>query len=105
MAYAAMGISYVNLNELALAAQNLTKAYDLRNRVSERERFHIESMYYMQSLGDLDKAKQTLLQWEQTYPRDYVPYVDLGTLYADSGNWDGRSEPNASGGQAQSRQL
>ena len=89
MAYAAMGISYGNLGELALSAQNLTKAYDLRNRVSERERFHIESMYYMQSLGDFDKAKRSLLQWEQTYPRDSIPYLDLGTVYSDSGNWDG----------------
>ncbi len=88
MAYAAMGISYSNLGELALAAQNLTKAYDLRNRVSERERFHIEGMYFSNALGDLDKARQSLLQWEQTYPRDYVPYVDLGSVDAQTGHYD-----------------
>ncbi len=88
MAYAAMGISYGNLGELALSAQNLTKAYDLRNRVSERERLHIESMYYLNALGDLDKSKRSLLQWEQIYPRDYVPYVDLGTGEAEAGHYD-----------------
>jgi tetratricopeptide (TPR) repeat protein len=88
MAYAAMGISYSNLGETALAAQNLTKAYDLRNRVSERERFHIESQYYNIASGDLDKAKQSLLQWEQTYPRDFIPYVDLGVLDSNTGHYD-----------------
>ncbi len=46
-------------------------------------------MYYLNALGDLDKAKRSFLQWEQTYPRDWVPYLDLGTVYGGSGNWDG----------------
>jgi tetratricopeptide (TPR) repeat protein len=87
MAYAEMGISYGNMGEYGLATKNLTKAYDLRNRVSERERFHIASMYYLTALGDLDQARQTLQRWQQTYPRDFIPYVDLGSVEAAEGQW------------------
>ncbi len=87
-AYAALGVAYSNLGEYSLSAQNLTKAYDLRNRVSERERFRILSMYYLTALGDLDQARQALLQWQQTYPRDFIVYVDMGSLDAEAGQWD-----------------
>ncbi len=86
MAYGAMGIAYSNEGEYALAIKDLTKAYDLSNRVSERERFHILSMYYLTALGDLGRARQTLQQWQQTYPRDFIPYVDLGSVEADMGH-------------------
>ncbi len=87
MAYGAMGIAYSNLGEYGLATKNLAKAYDLRNRVSERERFHILSMYYLTALGDLDQARQTLQQWQQTYPRDFISYVDLASVEAELGRW------------------
>ncbi len=92
LAYALMGISYGNLGELGLSAQDLTKAYQLRNRVSERERFHIESMYYQNALGDLDRARQSLLQWQQTYPRDFIPYVDMGSVDAQAAEWNKSAE-------------
>ena len=104
LAYAAMSYTYANLNESGRAAENARKAYELRDKVSERERFLIEVAYYENVTGDLEKTAQTLEVWKQTYPGDYVPYGDLGVLYTALGNLEGaleeareaqRREPNA----------
>ena len=58
MAYASLGTSYSNLGETTLAAENTRKAYELREQVSEREKFYIESHYYGNVTGDLEKARQ-----------------------------------------------
>jgi DNA-binding winged helix-turn-helix (wHTH) protein/tetratricopeptide (TPR) repeat protein len=81
MAYAVLGTSYYNLNETRLAAENLRKAYELRERVSEREKFYISSHYEILVTGDLEKGMQVLELWAQTYPRDVVPMTDLTVGY------------------------
>src|SRR5208282_1216312 len=58
-AYAALGISYSNLREPGRATENLRKAYDLRDKVSERERLRISANYYLLATGELEKAIQT----------------------------------------------
>jgi eukaryotic-like serine/threonine-protein kinase len=78
MPYAAMSIAYSNLNEAGRAIENAHKAYELREKVSERERFYIEATYYLDATGELEKAAQAYELWQQTYPRDDVPYRDLG---------------------------
>ena len=88
MAYAAMSAAYGNLNEAGRAAENARKAYELREKVSERERFSIEANYYMYATGELEKAAQVYELWQQTYPRDYVPYANLGFIYGCLGNWE-----------------
>jgi eukaryotic-like serine/threonine-protein kinase len=80
MAYAALGNAYSNLQETGRAAEYLRKAYDLRERVSERERFYIESHYHHFATGDLEKARQVYEQWEQTYPRDAGPRTNLAAI-------------------------
>ena len=60
MAYAAMASAYGNLNEVGRAAENARKAYELREKVSERERFSIEANYYLRATGELEKAAQSL---------------------------------------------
>ena len=52
----------------------------LREKVSERERFNIEGSYYLFATGELEKAAQTFELWQQTYPRDDVPYRSLGLV-------------------------
>ncbi len=76
---------YCNLNEVGRAAENARKAYELREKVSERERFSIEANYYLYATGELEKAAQTYELWQQTYPRDYLPYTSLGFISASSG--------------------
>src|SRR5262249_37793365 len=56
MAYAALGVAYHNLQQSSLATENLKKAYDLRDRVSEHERYRISALYYQFVTGELEKA-------------------------------------------------
>jgi eukaryotic-like serine/threonine-protein kinase len=88
MAYATLGTTYINLGEKNLAAENTTKAYELRARVSEREKFYIESHYYHFVTGDLEKARQVYELWAQTYPREEVPPNNLGSIYQSLGQYD-----------------
>ncbi len=88
MAYATLGVDYSNLGETTLASENTKKAYELRERVSEREKFYIESHYYQYVTGDLEKARQAYELWAQTYPRDLVPPSNLGVIYENLGEYD-----------------
>jgi serine/threonine protein kinase/Tfp pilus assembly protein PilF len=86
MPYAAMSAIYGNLNEVGRAAENARKAYELREKVSERERFYIEAFYYLTATGELEKAAQRYELWQQTYPRDSLPYGNLSFVSASLGN-------------------
>lgn len=87
-AYAAMSAAYYTLNQGSRAAESARKAYELREKVSERERFAIEALYYLGVTGELDKAAQTYELWQQTYPRDPAAYVNLGVIFGQLGNWE-----------------
>jgi len=88
LAYAAMARDYSVLNEVGRGAEYARKAYDLREKVSERERFVIEFRYYAFATGELEKAAQTVELFQQTYPRDAQPYLQLGYVYAALANWE-----------------
>jgi len=88
VAYSGMSNVYWALNEVGQGAENIRKAYELREKVSERERFAIEADYFVFATGELEKAAQTLELWQQTYPRDYFPYRRLGNISATLGNWE-----------------
>jgi tetratricopeptide (TPR) repeat protein len=74
LAYAWMAQIYNIQNEVGRADENAYKAYELREKVSERERFFIEGSYYLNATGELEKATQTYELWQQTYPRDSDSY-------------------------------
>jgi len=80
IAYAALSFTYGNLGEGMLSAENARKAYELRERVSERERFVID-FAYRTNTGELEESAQICERWKETYPRDYLPYGDLGVIY------------------------
>ena len=88
MPYAAMSTAYGNLNEFGRAAENARKAYELRAKVSEREKFFIEANYYGTATGELEKVAQPYELWRQIYPSDDVPYIGLGFLSGQLGNWE-----------------
>ena len=73
MAYANLALSYSGVGESVLAAESATKAFQLRERASERERFFITFNYEREVTGNLEHAFQTLELWEQTYPRRSAP--------------------------------
>jgi len=88
MAYAVFGQISANLGEGALGAEYTQKAYDLRDRTSELEKFYIESHYYENVLGDSQKADQVYELWAQTYPRDSIPANNLAVAYGLEGQWE-----------------
>jgi eukaryotic-like serine/threonine-protein kinase len=88
MAYASLGISYYNIGEKGHGAENTRKAYDLREPVSQREKFYIEAHYHDHVTGDLEKARQAYQLWAQTYTRDWVPPNNLGIAYFNLGQYD-----------------
>jgi tetratricopeptide (TPR) repeat protein len=88
LAYRAMAVAYSDGNEIGRAAEYSRKAHDLREKVSERERFSIDGFYYFIATGELEKAAQTYELWKQTYPRDSIPYSNLGYIYVSLGNYE-----------------
>ena len=85
IAYAGLGITYGTAREYDLAAQFSRRAFELRERVSERERFYISARYYMDVLNDGDRAIEVLELWKQTYPRDFAPRTNLSARYSAIG--------------------
>ena len=88
VAYNALAVNYMNLGESILATENGHKAYELRGRVTERERFQIESTYYYVVIGDLQNALQSCELWAQTYPRDDAPRGCETGIYTIVGQYD-----------------
>jgi serine/threonine protein kinase/tetratricopeptide (TPR) repeat protein len=74
MAYASIGRAYDSLGESDLAARNISKAYELRDRVSDQENFFISFNYYRQVPRNLELARQTLESWTQKYPNEILPH-------------------------------
>ena len=85
MAYAILGTTYHNLGEKNLAAENTGKSYALRARVSEWEKFYIESHYYDFVTGDLENARKVYELWAQIYPREEVAPTNLASCFK---RWD-----------------
>jgi serine/threonine protein kinase/tetratricopeptide (TPR) repeat protein len=81
MGYAALATVYDNFGEPSLALEYATRAYQLRDRVSEREKLRITSAYF-RATGELEKQAQTYDLWVINYPHDSVPHLDLGACYA-----------------------
>jgi eukaryotic-like serine/threonine-protein kinase len=89
MAYTNLGIVYGDLlEEPGRSADNISKAFELRERVSEREKFNITFNYYDNVTGELDKAAHTNEQWAQAYPRDGSAHNALATVYEYLGQYD-----------------
>ncbi len=88
LAYASLGGSYSNLNQASLARENFQKAYELRDRVTQRERFFIEAFYFSYVTGEIDRAIQTYTEWARIYSADYVAHGNLGDSYNLLGQYE-----------------
>jgi len=87
-AYVGLGIMYSNLHESGTSNEYIAKAFQLRERASERERLAIEASYYTFVTGDLDKARTTYKRWAQAYPQDDIPYGNLASIEVNAGEYD-----------------
>jgi eukaryotic-like serine/threonine-protein kinase len=88
MATAVLGQVETNLGAVSLGTEYTKKAYDLRDRASELERFYIESHYHENVTGDIQQADQVYQLWAQTYPRDAIPRGNLSVSYVLLGQWE-----------------
>jgi serine/threonine protein kinase/tetratricopeptide (TPR) repeat protein len=92
MAYNAVGADYSNLGQLQRANENYGKAFQLRDRASERERLAITADFYLNVTGELDKAARTYQEEIESYPRSSVAYGDLGVVFALQGQYQKATE-------------
>jgi len=88
LALRAMAVAYNNIGQATRASENASKAYELRDRVSERERYAIEADYYTLVTGELERVSQVYQLYEQSYPRDFLPFGNLGDNYMKLGLWE-----------------
>jgi serine/threonine protein kinase len=89
IAYAYLGRQLSDLGETELAAQNIAKAYELRDRVSDRENYFITFAYHRQVTRNLELARQTLESWGQKYRGDFLAHSFLsGFTSPGSGHYD-----------------
>jgi tetratricopeptide (TPR) repeat protein len=89
VAHAYLGLSYSNLGESVLSAESTARAYQLRDRASDLERFFIDFTYHRQVTGNLEKALQALELWAQTYPRDFTVHgLIAGFSTAGTGRYE-----------------
>jgi tetratricopeptide (TPR) repeat protein len=87
MAYGAMANEYYNLSEPNLASQFYKKAFDLCDRVSTKEKLILQAHYYSEGVQDMEQGINTYRQWAETYPNDWVPWVDLSNDYTQIGQY------------------
>ena len=85
VAWATLGVSLANTGRAAEGAQAVKKAYELRDRASEREKLYIQAHYYTEVTVDDEKAMAVYADWRQTYPRDTIPYDNAALASATLG--------------------
>ena len=88
MAYCRLGEIYDILGESTKASEYLTKAYPLRDRVTEAEKYKILTQYYFGVTGEMEKARQLCELWAQSYPRETEAHLNLGFIYSLFGNYE-----------------
>jgi serine/threonine protein kinase/tetratricopeptide (TPR) repeat protein len=92
MAYRAIGFVHQGRGEMERAREYDSKAFQLREHASERERLSIEGAYYQIVTGELEKAAQIYRELIASYPREVIGYRELATVYSQLGDWIGAEE-------------
>jgi serine/threonine protein kinase len=88
LAYAWLGVSFNDIGELSKDIESTRKAYDLRDRASEPEKYFITARFHKVVTGNLEKAEEALLLWIQAYPRSALPHIYLaGAIYPVTGQY------------------
>jgi tetratricopeptide (TPR) repeat protein len=93
LAFAQMSTAHSNLRAFDRARTLATRAYELRERVSDRERFYIEARYHDSVTADPDQALKVYELWTQTYPRDFVPWNNMSVMLSEFGDYERALEP------------
>jgi serine/threonine protein kinase/Tfp pilus assembly protein PilF len=88
LAEARLAVVYANIAETSQAVEHARRAYELRDRVSERERYYITARYYDTVTGEVGKAVENYEMWKRAYPHDSTPVVNLSATLNDVGHFD-----------------
>jgi tetratricopeptide (TPR) repeat protein len=88
MAYATLGVAYSNENDRAKASECLQRAFELKDRASEREKLYISAHYYEMVTGQAQRAIEVYESWKETYPRDCTPRDNLPNRYTEFGQFE-----------------
>lgn len=88
LAYAELSLAYRNTAQLVAAAEYANKAFELRERVSEREKLEISARYYEYRTGEVDKLIEVAELWNRTYPSDAIPHNLLALGYNAIGQFE-----------------
>lgn len=88
MAYSHLGQTSSDAGIAGPPFEDTTKAFGLRDRTSDRERFYIDSSYYDVVTGEFEKEIQVLEEWRQVYPREAKPARTLAHLYRYLGRYE-----------------
>jgi DNA-binding winged helix-turn-helix (wHTH) protein/tetratricopeptide (TPR) repeat protein len=92
LAHWALGSDYFDLGELMRASEFTTKAFQLREHASEREKLNIAAEYYREVTGELDKAVETYQEVIESYPRDFRAYGNWGLVCSEQGKYEKAAE-------------
>ena len=92
MGYLSLGDDYGNSGETGRASEYFTKAFQLREHASEREKLTIAALYYENVTGELDKSAQTYQEMIENYPRNSSAYGNLGIVYSSKGQYEKAKE-------------
>ena len=88
MAYSFLGHAYGEIGESDLAAESTRRAYELRDRTSDAEKFFLTTSYHLRVTGDMEKMRETCETWARTYPREQMPHAFLSTAYMVTGKFE-----------------
>jgi serine/threonine protein kinase/tetratricopeptide (TPR) repeat protein len=92
LGYDAAGVEYFSLGQQGRANDYITRAFQLREHASEREKLEITAYYYRNVTGELDKAAQINQEWIASYPRESDAYDNLGLVFAQQGQYEKAAE-------------
>ena len=92
LAYSSLAVNHYNLNQSALASEEIRQAFEMGDRQTARERLQITTLYYDLGTGDVPKAIASYKAWAQLYPRDDVPRGDLSSEYFLIGQYQEASQ-------------
>ncbi len=87
-AYLRLGVEYLNAHEDDLSVLNMKKAYELRDRVTLRDRFAVEAFYHIVVTGQADKSIEILTEWTKTFPTDFMAHTDLNADLNSIGQYE-----------------
>ena len=92
LAHARLSTVYGNIGETEVAREHITKAFAMKDRVSEPERLYILARYHQTVEGALQKTVETYQMWIQTYPKDFVPHSNVAGIYSNRNEYERAAE-------------